>query len=167
MQTEAKNAASVSPPPNPSNPPATFMRRLAAMFYDMLLLIAVIMGGTAIAIGVRILFVGVEAVNADPQGPIHGLAFQLFLLCLLYGFFLIFWRRGGQTLGMQAWRLKAQNKDGSLLSVKQCSLRMLGGLLSWVCAGLGYLFILFSSERKSWSDSLSSSQIVQLPKKKD
>ena len=141
------------------------MRRLAAMLYDLLLILAVIMGGTAIAIGIRVAMNGADVTTSDPQTAIHGVFYQLFLVSLIYGFFLVFWRRGGQTLGMQAWRLKAQNSDGSLLSIKQCSLRMLGGLLSWACGGLGYLFMLFSASRKTWSDSLSSSEIVQLPKK--
>jgi uncharacterized RDD family membrane protein YckC len=136
------------------------------MLYDGLLLLALIMVGTGAAIGVRTLFTDPAQVAADPQGAVHGVFYQAFIALLVTGFFTCFWRLSGQTLGMQAWRIRVQNADGSRLSFSQCLLRCLAGLLSWLCLGLGYWVALFNAEKRSWSDMLSNSVAVQLPKEK-
>lgn len=146
--------------------PAGLMRRLCAMLYDGLLSIAILMLGGAIAIGVRVAISGAEAATTDPMAAAHGLLLQLWLVLLLSAFFVFFWRRNGQTLGMQAWRLQVRNRDGSMLTVKQCLLRLAGGLMSWACLGLGYWLALFSPTKTSWSDRLSNSECVLLPKQK-
>ncbi len=135
------------------------------MLYDGLLVLSLIMAGTAIAIGVRVWLSGADAAVGDPNTAAHGPVFQLWLLLLIVSFFTLFWRWKGQTLGMQAWRLKIRNADGSQLTVKQCLLRLVAGLLSWCCLGLGYWVILFNPAKGSWSDSWSQSECVVLPKK--
>lgn len=146
--------------------PASLGRRLGAMLYDSLLLCALIMVGTGLAIGLRTLFIDPAQVAADPQGAVHGVLYQAFIGLLIVGFFTVFWRLSGQTLGMQAWRVRVQNTDASRLTLKQCLLRCLGGLLSLLCLGLGYWVALFSANRCTWSDMLSGSIAVQLEKEK-
>ena len=141
-------------------------RRLGAMLYDSLLIFALIMVGTSGAIGIRTLFTDPAVVAADPQGAVHGFFYQAFIAVLVCGFFTWFWRLSGQTLGMQAWRIRVQNADGSRLTVSQCLLRCVAGLASWLCLGLGYWVALFNTEKRSWSDMLSGSVAVQLPKQK-
>lgn len=136
------------------------------MLYDSLLVLAIVMAGGALAIALRVLLSGAETAVSDPQTAAHGPLFQAWLVLLICGFFVFFWRWSGQTLGMQAWRLKVQNTDGSHLSIKQCLLRLAGGFLSWLCLGLGYWVVLVNKNNSSWSDSLSGSQCVLLPKKK-
>ena len=102
------------------------------MLYDSLLLCALIMVGTGLAIGLRTLFTDPAQVAADPQGAVHGVLYQAFIALLIVGFFTFFWRLSGQTLGMQAWRIRVQNADGSRLRFSQCLLRCLAGLLSWL-----------------------------------
>ncbi|MFK8019598.1 MAG: RDD family protein [Pseudomonadales bacterium] len=145
---------------------AKLPRRLFAMLYDSLIVIAIIMLGSALAIALRVWISGADAAAGDPQTAAHGIVFQLWLFFLIAGFFVLFWRWNGQTLGMQAWRLQVRNIDGQRLTLKQCLLRLLGGLVSWVCLGIGYWVILFRSDRASWSDSWSSTQCVVLPKTK-
>lgn len=135
------------------------------MLYDGLLVLAIVMAGTAAAIGVRVWLSGADAAVADPNTAAHGPLLQLWLLLLVVSFFTLFWRWKGQTLGMQAWRLKIRNADGSRLSVAQCLLRLLAGLLSWCCLGFGYWVIFFNPGKGSWSDSWSKSECVVLPKK--
>ncbi len=146
--------------------PAGLGRRLGAMLYDGLLILAIIMVGTGAAIGIRTLFTDPALVAADPQGAVHGVFYQAFIALVVCGFFTCFWRLSGQTLGMQAWRIRVQNADGSQLEFSQCLLRCVAGLLSWLCLGLGYWVALFNAGNRSWSDMLSRSVVVQLPKKK-
>lgn len=145
---------------------AGMARRLGAMFYDGLLLIAISMGGTGAAIALRVAFSSAQAAADDPNTAVHGPLYQLFIIVLLTSFYVYFWRRDGQTLGMQAWRIRVQNQDGSLLSTQQCLQRLGAGLLSWLCLGLGFLQAFVRKDKLTWTDQFSKSVVVHLPKKK-
>ncbi len=80
-------------------------------------------------------------------------------------FFGWFWTRSGQTLGMQAWRLRVQQPDGSPISWRQALVRMGGAVLSALCLGAGYWWLLFDRERRTWHDRLSGTRVVLLPKR--
>ena len=81
-----------------------------------------------------------------------------------FGFFAKFWTHNGQTLGMQVWGIRIQNKDGSAIDLWQALLRFLLAILSWLCLGLGFLWMLWDKEKRTWHDIYSESQAVQLPK---
>ncbi|SDL25121.1 Uncharacterized membrane protein YckC, RDD family [Modicisalibacter muralis] len=134
--------------------PAGLARRLAAMLYDSLVLVALWM-----LVG----FIGV-AVNGGEanESPL----FRSILFVVTFAFFAFFWMRGGMTLGMQAWRLRVQNTDGRPLSLMQCLVRFIIAALSLAAAGSGYWWILFDGEKRSWSDIASNSHVVVLPKRK-
>lgn len=150
----------------PSVQPAGLFRRLAAMVYDSLLLL-----------GLSFVYGGVFAVSipnwlADEPvplgelayGPVGRLFFQLGWLALLVGFFTYFWRRGGQTLGMRAWRLQVQTPEGGIISYQQCLLRCALAPLSMAAFGLGYLWCLFDPQRQTLHDRLTKTRVVTLPK---
>lgn len=133
--------------------PAGLIRRLGAMMYDFLIIVAVwMLLGFA-----RLPFVpeGVDAMN-DHAGP----GFQSVLFLVTFGFFTFFWRRTGQTLGMQAWRIRIQNSDGRAISMTQSLMRFFCGAFSLVCLGLGHFWMLFSPSKKTWPDSFSESEVV-------
>ena len=88
------------------------------------------------------------------------------LLFVLFGFFAKFWTWSGQTLGMQVWCIRVQNADGSAISLWQALLRFVVSIASWLCLGLGFFWSLFDKQKRSWHDMYSSSQLVQIPKKK-
>ncbi len=131
----------------------TLLRRLAAMVYDGFLIVAIWMctGFAAVAIN------GGEEV----QGPV----FQTALFLMTFAFFAYFWVRLGQTLGMQAWQLRVQTLDGRHITLKQALIRFMSAIVSFACFGLGFLWMLFSSNKATWHDSFSETQIVLLPKK--
>jgi uncharacterized RDD family membrane protein YckC len=79
-------------------------------------------------------------------------------------FFSWFWLKNGQTLGMQAWRIKLVGFDGAQPTLKQIAIRCLGATLSAACLGLGYLWCLFDSNGRYWHDYLSGTELVLLPK---
>lgn len=90
---------------------------------------------------------------------------RVMLLFFITLFFLFSWRRGGMTLGMQAWRLRVQTVDGHAMSVRQGLIRCAVAWLSLLAFGLGYLWVLFDAERRSWPDIASETRTVVLPKK--
>ncbi len=143
-------------------PTPSLLRRIAALVYDLFLLIALLFGWVALSIGANVWLVGEEAVKestlAAPQWSV-----QLGILVVISGFYSFFWRKQGQTLGMQAWRIKTQQPNGELLTQAQCFKRIAAGALSWACFGLGYLWALGPS-KQTWHDKLSGTEVVLLPK---
>ena len=76
-----------------------------------------------------------------------------------------FWKHGGQTLGMRAWKIKGLREDGAPLSVRDAAVRYLAAILSALPLGLGYLWSLFDPHRRAWHDRLSHTMLVVLEKK--
>lgn len=134
--------------------PAPLGRRLAAVIYDSLLVIALwFLAGFA-----ALPFTGGQAVS---QGhPV----FMLLLYGILAAFFIWFWTRGGQTLGMRAWRLQIRRADtGQGISLTQAGLRLLLAVPSWGFFGLGVLAMLVDPQRRTLHDRLSGTEIILLP----
>jgi len=147
----------------PTAPPpdrAGLLRRLAAMLYDGLLLLAVLMVATALFLPLT----GGEAI--DPRtNPLLEFVYRAVLVLLVVGFFGLFWTRRGQTLGMASWRLRVEREDGSLLGWGDTLRRLGWSLLSLLPLGLGYLWIVFDPLRRAWHDRLSGTRVVVLPKR--
>ena len=126
--------------------------RLLAMLYDAL----VLLGMWVLTI---VLLVGAAG------GTVAGLWVQLLLLLEAYAFFVFFWTRRGQTLGMLAWRLRVTDGNAPI-SLRQAHLRMVGGVLSLACLGLGHLWMLFDRRGRTWPDILSASSIERADAKR-
>ena len=132
-----------------------------AMVYDTFLVLPVIMLAFVLAMAVVAL-----PGDGDPVQPLNPwLAQGLILLCLI-GFFSAFWTQSGQTLGMQAWRVKLIALPGKRITVARCALRCLGALVSIACLGLGYLWCLVDRRGRYWHDYLSGTALVLVPKPK-
>ena len=79
---------------------APFWRHLLAMVYDLFLIIPLLMVTSAVLVAIH----GPTATAAVRTVPAWQ---QWSLACVaLIGFYGTFWRQKGQTLGMQAWRVK-------------------------------------------------------------
>jgi uncharacterized RDD family membrane protein YckC len=140
-------------------PTAGLLRRLAAMVYDGLLVLAVLMIVTACFLP----FTGGEAVTWS-RSPLLALPYWAALLVAIFGYFGLPWTQRGQTLGMASWRLRVQRDDGFLLTWQDAAVRLGASVLSWLPAGLGWVWALFERERRTWHDYLSHSRVVVLPK---
>ncbi|WP_111413707.1 RDD family protein [Billgrantia lactosivorans] len=143
--------------------PAGLGRRLGAMLYDALLVIAIwILLAVLHVVFVRqVLGLGADEVGA---GSLQRFTLQLLLVAGAFLFFAFSWMRGGMTLGMQAWRLRVQTRGGRSITLRQSLVRFLVAWLSLAAFGLGYLWVLFDSERRSWPDIASNTRVVVLPR---
>lgn len=155
-----------------SLPKAGVIKRLAAMVYDSLLVFGVLFTATFI-VTIPSLFLEPEnqvtinneqVVNELPKLA-DGWPFQVYLIVVYAGFFCWFWVKNGQTLGMQAWRLRIEDMSGNNLTLRQSLLRLLGAFISTLCLGAGYWWIWIDKDHLSWHDRLSKSRVVILPKK--
>lgn len=151
-------------------PKASLIKRLAAMFYDTLLLFGILFTATLIP---SLLLKTAPTVNQNGDvvhelNPLlSGLSFQVYLLTITVAFFCYFWLRQGQTLGMQAWKLQLVSRDRRPLSLKQCLLRTLYASISIACFGLGYWWLWLDKDKLTWHDRWSKTEVLQLSNNKD
>lgn len=132
-------------------PVPSLPRRLAAMFYDTLLIVALLMVGTALLLPLT----GGEAVDNR-----NNVWYQLYLLAIIVAFFTGFWAHGGQTLGMRAWRIKLEREDGAALRWRDALLRLGACLLSWLPVGMGFLWAAVDQGGRTWHGRLSHTRMV-------
>ena len=131
------------------------IRRLAAMLYDALLVVALLFLATIPFVALR----GGEPVESDSN-----LAYQISLVLVVFVFFVGFWSRSGRTLGMQSWGLQLETEDGRVPSVATARLRFFAALVSLLPLGLGFLWSLWDPDRLAWHDRMSRTRIVYYPK---
>ncbi len=141
--------------PIPAPETAGLLRRLAAIVYDVMVFIAVLLLATI----PFVLVAGGAPTNRGGQ-----LAYQFYVLLIGFLFFGWFWVHGGQTLGMRAWRLRLVDRTGTAITWRQALLHFLGAILSWAVFGAGYLWILVDRDRLSWHDRLSGTRVIVIPK---
>ena len=133
---------------------APFWRRLAALSYDLLVLIAIWMVAAAL---VLLAFHG--EVDVADQPAIYHFTLQGVLLSLSAFYFVISWSRGGQTIGMRAWKVRIVDVEGRSPSVPQSLLRFGLALVSLI-AGFGFIWCLFDADRRAWHDVMARTKMV-------
>ncbi len=149
-------------------PRAGLLRRLAAILYDSLLLLAVLFIAAALP---TLLFAGGTAADGAmapsyENHPVYRALFSMYLFLVAFGFFGWFWLHGGQTLGMRAWRIRVVTFDGKPIGPWHALLRYLVAIASWLPLGLGFWWSLWDKERLCWHDRYSETVLVVLPKQR-
>ncbi|WP_426700753.1 RDD family protein [Rhodanobacter sp. Col0626] len=101
-----------------SDLPCPLWRRLLALVYDLLIVVAIVMvvgllcqlatGGTLINTGARTVI------------PVWYQALQGLVVA---AYFISSWRRGGQTVGMRPWRIQVTRDDGGRPTLQQTLIR--------------------------------------------
>ncbi len=161
-----------------------------ALLYDGMLILAMLflVGAMGAVVGTLLLMeVGTDSAHAQrlPTWYQNGVMTPLFVLTLI-GFYGLFWRKSGQTLGMQTWRLKTVDRAGHLLTWRQSTHRIISAcLLPLICAMVGamfhgsrlavlcsamlgfllnYLFCLLNSRGLAVHDILSNTLTLKVPK---
>lgn len=148
--------------------PVGLIRRFAAMFYDFILCIALMMVMTGLYMMIANIVLGGDIYKSmnDTGQSVHDPLLSSILFISLYLFFGFFWTKNGQTLGMQVWHIRVQNKDNTTITWNQALLRFLMGIISWLALGLGHLWPIFDREKRSWQCIFSDSELVRIPKRK-
>ncbi|BDX04879.1 RDD family protein [Planctobacterium marinum] len=152
-----------------SFPRAGFLRRLAAMVYDLLVAVAVgMVAAMVMTVTLILLFEngvldkqGMEHVSDIIQNSVfYRSLVQVWVLSWVVGFFVWFWRNGGQTIGMRAWRMRLYSTNDKPMGYGRAFLRMLCSI-----GGLGTLLVLLDFKNKqSLQDRLASTEIRVLSK---
>jgi uncharacterized RDD family membrane protein YckC len=174
----------VNAPTAAANPTAAGpFRRIAALVYDSLLLLAVLFLGTVALLPLT----GGESLTPDHIGA-WALAYRGFVVLLVIVFFGVFWTRRGQTLGMMSWKIRIETASGACLDWPRVALRLGLGLILvvaltiglWLLRGdetplatagsvvllapvaINYLWMLRDPARRTLQDVLSGCRVVRV-----
>ena len=121
-----------------------FTKNIIICIYDLLLLFSTLF-----------FFTLPLMVFSNGEGIGQNIFYQLYLLSIIIAYYLWFWIKHNQTLGMKSWKSYIVNKDnGKKLLISQCLIRMFIALMG------GHLFLLFRKE--SLQDILSKTKLVKL-----
>jgi len=140
---------------------APFWKRLIAWVYDLLgglaVFILALAGGLLFAYLVTLPWMEngqsvSQALNSNPL-------WFLFLMSSVQYYYAWCWVKGGQTVGMRAWRLKICKPDGQHLSWKEAYIRTLVSL-----GGISTIWSIFDKDKRGLQDIAVDSRVVLLPK---
>lgn len=131
--------------------PASLWLRLTAACYDLLPLLA-------------IWFFTAVACLALTGGALdyHAWWYRIALLATTAAYFVASWTRGGQTIGMRAWRVRVVRNDGAPVDAQRALLRFVLALISLGAAGLGFVWALFDADKRAWHDRAAGTRLVRV-----
>ena len=164
--------------------------RLAAIVYDGMLILALLfLVGTVLTVIGTLLTMQTGTESAQARSlPVwyQNIVMTPSFILTLVGFYGLFWRRGGQTLGMQTWRLKTVNDSGRLLTWGQSFKRIMAASLMPIVFGVigsliggsraiiltsaflglmfNYAFCLFNRRGLAVQDMISNTVTLKMPK---
>jgi uncharacterized RDD family membrane protein YckC len=138
-----------------------------ALLYDTFLVLPLIMFSVALATGAQLIISGGGSAERVDSVTLHPQIVQVIALITIVVFYCWFWRIRGQTLGMQAWRIRLRGSDGNPVTLKQALLRCAGALVSLAVFGAGFWWCLFDREGRYWHDRWSGTSLELLPKTKN
>ena len=132
---------------------AGFIRRMFALIYDSLLVLAAILSSSLLLVWI----------NGGLAKPGTFLSFLQFIIIISLGpiFYSYFWtKNNGQTIGMQVWKIRLISLSGKKLTLEEAIKRCFFSTLLIP----GHFFILFNKNKLSLSDILSQTRIVKVKK---
>lgn len=132
--------------------PCGLLRRLLAILYDSLLLFSLLFCATLILLPAT----GGKAFASNNH------LYHLYLFGCSYLYFVWQWVRGGQTLGMKAWRIRLMTIDNHSIGWKLASLRFLLAVISWLTFGAGFLWIYLDRDALAFHDRFSGTKLIRL-----
>ncbi len=143
---------------------AHLWRRLAAMVYDGLLLLA--LNFLVAFVLIRLLTPTSAALHQSlfvlPDTVRHLILLPAILLttALFYSFF---WVRNQQTLGMQTWHIRVESIEGKPLGWLDALRRFFWAVLGFSIAGIGYWWQLFDRQHLCLHDRISRTRVIFQP----
>ena len=144
---------------------APFWRRIAALIYDGLIVIAISLITWSLLLTTHIVLFG--SPESGERIQLHGFEKFLYLIVLIITnlfYFCWFWLKAGQTTGARTWRIQVITEDGLPLSTNKVMLRAGIMLISLCFCFFGYLWILLDKKNRSWHDLTAQTQVIVLPK---
>lgn len=125
----------------------SILKRLGAIIYDSFLVFSLIF------------FTGLIIVITIQQET-KNILFFFTMLVSFFGYFIISWVRGGQTIGMKAWGFKIVQLDGSNITYKQSIIRLALALPSLFL----FFFVFLNKEKLALHNYYSKTYLIKVIK---
>ncbi|WP_235276206.1 RDD family protein [Methylotenera sp. G11] len=122
----------------------------ACLLYELLTVIAIVFVSAGLFLWVA----------GDATQGVKRLLLQIFLWLTIGAYFVRCWLQSGQTLAMQAWKLKLVTDDNQLLNLKFALLRYLLATFSFALCGLGFLWAIVDRQHLFLHDRILNSRIA-------
>ncbi len=100
--------------------------------------------------------VGIVAGNIDFIGD--------YFLAAYAAYCVVFWALKATTIGGVICGLKVVRLDDRPLDWTLAVIRALGGFLSFVVAGVGFIWVAFDPDKQSWHDKIAGTTVVRVPR---
>ena len=141
-----------------SQPKAGFWIRVVASLLDSFLL-----GAVQFALSLLIgLIIGMLGIAAEGDPAVDTIIW-LFGASLSICYAVFFTGYCGQTPGKMALRIKVIRTDGSQISYGRAALReVLGKFISGILLGIGYLMVIFDSQKQGLHDKIADTYVIKL-----
>uniref|UniRef100_E6QPX8 RDD n=1 Tax=mine drainage metagenome TaxID=410659 RepID=E6QPX8_9ZZZZ len=134
------------------NPPtASLIKRYAALFYELLLLLALLFVADYLFI----------SFTHNAHSPRIRTALQIYLLGITGMYFIWMWMRG-QSLAMKTWHIRLVTVDNKPLSFPRAALRF---VLAVCLIGISQLWALVDRDHQFLHDRLSGTRLIQSEKR--
>jgi len=131
--------------------PCGLFRRLLIMLYDAVVVVALLMLATALAM----------VAGMGNQTALHDPVYTASLALVWFVYLAWCWHKGGMTLGMRAWRVCITDETGGLPGWRRCAVRFLVSILSAAPAGLGFVWSLIDQKNRTWHDMASGTRLLR------
>lgn len=145
--------ASAKPQETVTRPsPCGLPRRLLAMLYDTLLVVAILIIAGIVALP----FTG------DTQQAGRDVLYTLYLVLVWFAYIGGCWVHAGRTVGMRAWKIRLVNEVASPFDWRRAAIRFGVSLVSAALLGAGFIAALFRPDRATWHDRASDSRLERV-----
>ena len=129
--------------------PAGLARRLGALFYDALIVAAILLVAT-------IFWTAAGVTLGHPWYRVY----VAFVYLCTFGYFGWCWIHGGQTVGMKVWKIRLIGDDARSFGWTGAMTRSVAAVLSIAALGAGFWWALFDRRKRTWHDRLSNTRLV-------
>lgn len=132
--------------------PISLFKRLVAISYDSLIVIALLMAATALGMAVN------GGVAIFPEDGLRYLVLQSCLLGVIISYFMLFWAYSGQTIGMKTWKIRLV--DVKTQQAPRASVCLLRIVLALGLFGVALLPTLWRKDKATLYDTFTGTQLI-------
>jgi uncharacterized RDD family membrane protein YckC len=138
-------------PSEPDRIRCGLFRRLAAISYDSIVVLGLLLIAAAVA----------SPFDQGNQQAFRDPFFTLYLFAVGFFYLAVCWMNGGMTLGMRAWKLLLIADNDHRIGWKLCAVRFTAALISTALLGAGFAWSLFDPQKRCWHDIASRSGLYR------
>ena len=128
----------------------TLWRRIASIFYDSVLIAAllIVMSLAFISFDIRVnIFLKITI--------------QIYFYIIIQYFFVWFWVNSSGTLGMKSWKIKIVDIRGNSITYKKAIIRFNVAIISILIFGFGFIISIFRKDKKCLHDIISKTILIR------